>query len=178
MTLTLLLLRHAKSSWDTPGLDDFERPLAPRGIKAAPMMGAAIVRQKLVPALILCSTSVRTRETLALMLPQLAPARPEVVYEDALYLATTSDLLERIRCLPDTRRRVMLVGHNPGMHGAALALAGHGARKDVAALAIKFPTAALAVLSFPFAHWAAVRPASGTLTRFTTPRTLTADSER
>lgn len=174
MTLTLLLLRHAKSSWDHPGLDDFERPLAPRGREAAPRMAGFIAAAGLLPDLVLCSTAVRTRETLALVLPELGASPPAVRYEDALYLASTSDLVERVRRLDDGDRRVLIVGHNPGMHGAALALAGDGARRDVTALATKFPTAGLAVLEFETRHWRQVRPATGRLARFMTPRLLDA----
>lgn len=174
MTLTLLLLRHAKSSWDDPRLDDFERPLSRRGIRAAPDMGAFIAAAGLAPDLVLCSTAERTRQTLDIVLRELAPPPPEVVYEDGLYLASASDLVERIRGLPRARKRVMLVGHNPGMHGAALALVGEGSRKDISALAFKLPTAGLVVLEFDLDRWSAVRPASGRLVRFATPRTLPA----
>lgn len=183
MTLTLLLLRHAKSGWDNPDLDDIERPLAPRGVEAAPRMGAYIAAAGLKPDLVLCSTAERTRQTLSLMLPHLGEPQPEIDYAPALYLAAASELIERIRTIApppggpgDPRsampRRVMLVGHNPGMHSAAMTLAGSGRRHDITALASKFPTAALAVLTFDSPRWRDVRPASGHLAAFVTPRTL------
>lgn len=174
MTLTLLLLRHAKSSWDTPDMEDFERPLAKRGIAAAPQIGRYIRREGLVPDLVLSSTSVRTRATLALALPEIGAPPPEIHYEDGLYLASAGDILERVRGIGAKARRVLVVGHNPGMHGAALTLVGDGPRKALASLAMKFPTAALAVFDFDLDRWSAVRPATGRLTHFVTPRELAA----
>ena len=172
MTLTLLLLRHAKSGWDDPTLEDIERPLSPRGIQAAPMMGAYIASARLVPDLVLCSSAVRTRQTLALMLPHLGLPSPAVVHEHGLYLAAASELIDRIRAIASGPRRVMIVGHNPGLHAAAMTLAGSGRRHDITALASKFPTAALAVLTFERAAWRDVRPTTGHLAAFVTPRTL------
>ena len=94
--LTLSLLRHAKSSWDDPGLDDLDRPLNERGREAAPRMGHFLARNAVRAGLVLCSTSLRTRQTLDLVLPHLQPA-PSVAYEDALYLAPASVLLKRFR---------------------------------------------------------------------------------
>lgn len=172
MALTLLLLRHAKSGWDDPTREDIARPIAPRGVKAAPEMATHIAALGLVPDLVLCSSATRTRQTLALMLPQWPDAAPTVRTEETLYLAAASEIIDRIRSIPDGPRRVMIVGHNPGLHAAAMALAGTGRRHDITALASKFPTAALAVLTFAHAHWSAVRPTTGHLDRFVTPRTL------
>jgi len=169
---TLLLLRHAKSSWEDPTLEDFERPLSKRGARAAPLIGARLAREKLKPELVLCSPAVRTRATLALVVPELVGAAPEIVYEDALYLATAADLVERLRRLEPRWLRVMIVGHNPGLHAAALSLTGGGARKDIAALATGFPTAALAVLELPGAGWSSLAPASCRLELFVTPKEL------
>ena len=85
---TLFVMRHAKSSWDTMSLPDYDRPLAKRGRKAAPLIGAEIARLGLRPDLILCSGAARTRETLALVLPALGAPPPEIVYDDAIYMAT------------------------------------------------------------------------------------------
>lgn len=170
--LTLMLLRHAKSSWDDPTLEDIERPLSKRGAKAAPQMGVFMAREKLKPDLVLCSRAVRTQGTLALVLPELGPPTPDVRFEDELYLASASDLLVRIRRIEHTCKRLMIVGHNPGFHGLALALIADGARREIAAVATKFPTAALAVLSFRTDAWTDIRPASGRLECFVTPREL------
>ena len=166
---TLVLLRHAKSSWDDPALDDFDRPLSDRGRAAAALMARYLVRHDLRPDAILCSSAVRTQATLNLVLPALRPAKPAVAYEDGLYLASATTLLERIRRAGSHRKCVMLVGHNPGLHDLALLLASNAANNHLAALSVKFPTAALAVLAFEAKDWHDTKAHSGTLTHFTTP---------
>ncbi|MFZ4806938.1 MAG: SixA phosphatase family protein [Hyphomicrobiaceae bacterium] len=171
--LTLTLLRHAKSAWDDPTLDDHERPLAPRGEKAAPMIGRHLARTVTAPDLVLCSTAMRTRQTLALVLLEMSAKPAEILYEDALYLATPSQLRGRLADVATTTGHVMMVGHNPGLHALALELTGTGPKRAVVQLAKKFPTAALAVIDFPeAAAWADVHPATGTLRTFVAPRDL------
>ncbi len=169
--LTLSLLRHAKSSWDDGSLEDFERPLAKRGESAAPRMGAFMAEQGLAPQLILCSPAVRARQTLDLVLPHLAGG-PTVVYEDNFYLAAPSVLLARLRKIEGKVSHVMIVGHDPGMQGLAVELAGDGDAGMLQALAVKFPTAGLAVIRFKARSWAKVGPGRGRLELFTTPKTL------
>lgn len=169
--LTLLLLRHAKSSWDDPELEDFERPLAKRGTRAAHQIGALLADEDLKPDLVLCSGAVRTRATLTLLLPALGQPPPEIVYDDDLYLAAPAVILESIRRAGQARR-LMVIGHNPGLHALALSLVGDGSRRDISALATKLPTAALAVIDFDCADWSEARPAAGRLKRYVTPRTL------
>jgi phosphohistidine phosphatase len=170
--LTLFLLRHAKSSWDHPGLDDLVRPLNERGRTAAPLMGRYMARHHLVPELVLCSASVRTRATLDLIKPALGVATPEVAYEDGLYLASATDLMARLRSVSPRWPRVLMIGHNPGFHDLAVKLTGTGERKAIAALTAKFPTAALAVLTFEATSWAKTCPGSGRLVHFMTPALL------
>jgi phosphohistidine phosphatase len=169
--LTLSLFRHAKSSWDDPALKDFDRPLAQRGQEAAPRMGAYMASQGIAPELILCSPSVRTRQTLDLVLPHLLGG-PTVSYTEAFYLASTSTLLKRVRQIEGKVKHVMIVGHDPGIHGLALELAGEGNRDDLKALARKFPTAGLAVLSFNLRDWSDVKPGTARLDLFMTPKRL------
>src|SRR5919106_5641327 len=111
--LTLSLLRHTKSSWADRELEDRDRPLAKRGTKAAGAMGAFIGKEGLRPDLILCSGSVRTRATLALVLPELGTPEPQVVYDDVLYMAKPAALLRRGQGGKKDTRPVMLVGHKP-----------------------------------------------------------------
>lgn len=170
--LTLLLLRHAKSSWDNPLADDFDRPLAERGRQAAPSMGRYIARHHLEPDLILCSSAERTQQTLELVRPILPGAEPAVRYEDDLYLATASNLLGHLKRLPPRWKRVMLVGHNPGLHDLAVMLAGDGEAAGLRAMAQKFPTAGLAVITFEASQWSQVAARTGTLISFVTPRGL------
>lgn len=169
--LTLSLLRHAKSSWSEARLKDFERPLNERGRKAAPRMGAFMARRGLVPDLILCSSAVRARETLDLVLPRLKAA-PAVVYEDALYLASSATMLKRLHKVPAEIGHAMVVGHNPGLNSLALELLGAGAEADWEALAEKLPTGGLVVIAFDVAGWSKVKRRAGRLELFTAPKRL------
>lgn len=170
--LTLMLLRHAKSSWDGPALDDFERPLAKRGIKAAPQIGCWIATHGLAPDLVLCSGAIRTRATLALLLPELAAQPAKIAYDDALYLAAPADLMDTVRRIRPPARTALVVGHNPGLHALALSLTRGGAKPELAALAQGFPTAALAVLRFHTKHWQDVGHGSAELAHFVSPKQL------
>ena len=169
--LTLLLLRHAKSDWSTPGLDDHERPLNVRGTKAAPVMGRYINKKGLKPDLVLCSDSVRTQATLALVLPELGPPPPQVIYDQALYLARPDTILNVVHDnAGDQAKSVMVISHNPGLHALALTLVGDGDKKGLRQLAMKFPTAALAEITFDTGYWSEVAPTTGHLKSFVTPR--------
>jgi phosphohistidine phosphatase len=171
----LVLLRHAKSSWDDPSLDDFDRPLAPRGAKAAPRMATYLKKKHLRPDLVLCSAALRTVQTWQLVSDVLG-GEPEVKFLRGLYLGTPSRLLEAVRRAPDGAACVMLIGHNPGMEGLAVALAGPRSKeKALARLRSKFPTAALAEIEFETQTWAEIERGQGRLRRFVCPRDLKAD---
>jgi phosphohistidine phosphatase len=167
---TLHLLRHAKSSWDAPRLDDHDRPLSGRGRKAAPAMGEWMAAHGVAPELILVSTAKRTQETLKAILPSLRD-KPDVESEETLYLATADELLARLRRLPASRREVMLIGHNPGLHELALLLAQAGEGVDHQRLKEKFPTAALASLESP-GTWSSLKPGSMRLVRCIRPENV------
>ncbi len=169
---TLLLLRHAKSSWDDPTLEDFDGPLAPRGRKAAPLMACYLKKMGLRPDLVLCSPAARARQTWSLV-SQSLDSKIEVKDMRGLYLAAPSRLLEAIRRASDAARCVMLVGHNPGMEHLAMALAGPSSDPTaLAKLHAKFPTAALAEFEFDAATWRNVAQGAGRLTRFIRPKDL------
>ena len=142
---TLLLLRHAKSSWDDPTLSDFERPLAPRGMKAAPRMGRYLREHDLLPDIVLCSAAMRTRQTWALVSAELR-SEAEVRFQRSLYLGDPAHLLMEIHVQLDSADTLLLIGHNPGIETLARRLAGSGPPDDLDRMASKFPTAALAVL--------------------------------
>ena len=163
---TLLLLRHAKSSWDEPDLEDRERPLAPRGRRDAAALGARLARRGPAPGLVLCSPSQRTRETLALLdLPRKTPVR----FEAALYLASAETLLRRLRRLPSRARSVLVIAHDPGLDHLARLLVGAGRPKALERLARGFVTGALAELRIP-SGWRELEAGSAFLERFTRPR--------
>jgi phosphohistidine phosphatase len=165
----LLLLRHAKSDWGNPGLDDFDRGLAPRGRRAAPCMGRYLQAQGLEPDLVLCSSAGRAKETLELVLTALA-STPQISYLKTLYLAPPSRLLTILRRQSPKTGRLLLIGHNPGLQHLALELAGPRRGAAARSLAEKYPTAALA--RFEVADWAQLGAAPAKLVEFVRPRDL------
>ncbi len=158
----LLLLRHAKSSWDDPALADHDRPLAARGRKASKLIGAHLRREQIEISLVLCSSARRARETLELVAPS-----GEVRIERELYGASADELLERLHRVPDEVAEVMLIGHNPAFQDLAVALVGAGS--ELASR--KFPTGALATLMFT-GPWRALEHGHAELAAFVTPREL------
>lgn len=168
----LLLQRHAKSSWADPELDDHARPLNARGIRDAPRVARAIAAAGLVPDAVLCSDAVRTRATLALMLSAWPDAKPAITFDPALYLGEPAAILEAIGRVPASAATVMVIGHNPGLHALALSLTGAGERRQVAELAARFPTCALAAFEFDREGWQRLQPASGRLIHLVFPKLL------
>jgi phosphohistidine phosphatase len=165
----LYLLRHAKSSWDEPQLPDHDRPLAPRGRKAATRMASHLRDEGIAPAVVLCSSAVRARETLQRIAPALGPD-VSALDEPELYGAGPAELLERLRRLPDALGSALVIGHNPGLQLLALSLAGTGA--DRSRLEEKLPTGALAALAADVPVWAELGPGTAVLTAFVVPREL------
>jgi len=175
----LLLLRHAKSAWDNKALPDQDRPLSPRGRRAASLMRQAMRDLGLAPDLVLLSPSQRTRETLEALEPW--DEAPLIEPVDRLYLATAPQLLEVLRGVAETVRSVMLIAHNPGMHELAMLLVGprgaaarHGHERDIERLTAGYPTAALAEFGIA-GPWQHLDSGGGQLIRFLRPRDLPQD---
>ena len=166
MTLTLLLIRHAKSDWGDPSLPDHERPLNARGRRDAPRMGLWIAQEGLAPPEALGSDALRTRETLDLMRPAWAPS-PIVGHRRALYHATPEVMLAVLE--EAEAPRVALVGHNPGIGALAGLLArrapDHPRWDD-------YPTAAVAALAFEAASWGRIGAGRGEVLAFAVPGDL------
>ncbi len=160
----LHLLRHAKSDWADEGLEDHQRPLAPRGIKAARLLAHHLTKTHLMVDLVLCSTARRTRETLELLRPALGEA--EISFEKDLYGAGPDEVEKRLRRLPRKVASLLVVGHNPGIEVLASLLLppdegpGH------------FPTGAMASLRLPISDWTTLREGGAELTSFWTPKEL------
>lgn len=170
--LKLLLLRHAKSSWDDLDHTDHQRPLNKRGIKAAPKVGAFIASTGITPKLILSSTANRARQTTQLVSEQFG-AEIETRFIDDLYsFSGFHTPLNVIRSNCDTQSPVLLVGHNPTMEELAGELTGAGSSSARALMYQKYPTAALAEIDFNIPKWADLQTGIGTLIRFTRPRDL------
>lgn len=168
---TLLLLRHAKSSWDQPALADVDRPLAARGQRAVPLVATYLKEHGWTPDLVLCSHAERVRQTWQLMTPILGEAIACKTLK-TLYLGAPSRLLEAVRRADDGRQTLMMIGHNPGLGRLAVDLSGSGPGKVLARMGDKFPTAGLAVIGFEVEHWADVAPGVGRLEAFVRPKDL------
>ena len=165
----LHLLRHAKSSWDDPGLRDRDRPLAPRGRKATKRIARWAAEHEVRPQLVVSSSAVRARETLQGVLAGLG--EPDVWIEPTLYAASAQTLLARAWALPDEVDEAMLVGHNPGLGDLLLLLAEPGELRERAEA--KVPTGALATLETDVASWSELEPGAAHLVAFVVPRDLT-----
>lgn len=164
----LHILRHAKSSWDDPSLADHERPLAPRGEKAVLRIAEHVESEGIAPELVLCSTALRVRQTLAALLPVLA-GDVEIRLEDALYGAGIHEVLTRLRAIDDSVGSVLVIGHNPTLHELALTLTGRGDALE------RFPTGALASVAFT-SSWPDLAEGGAELEGFFVPRTPRATS--
>jgi phosphohistidine phosphatase len=168
-TKQLLVLRHAKSSWDDPGLDDHDRPLAPRGRRAVALIAKYLRANSIQPGLVLCSSTRRTQETL-----EGIKLGGEHVIEPELYGASATGLIERLRRVPKEVGSVMLIGHNPAVQTLVLLLAtgaDRGAGGELSEVQLKFPTAALATLTVECA-WSELGPGSAKLISFVRPKRL------
>jgi phosphohistidine phosphatase len=167
----LLLLRHAKSSWDDASVPDRDRPLNKRGLRAAAAMRTAMCNLGLAPDVVLVSTARRTMETLDALEPW--DDTPLIEPMDSLYLASPMQLLAALHNVAETVRSVLMIGHNPGMHDLALSLVGAKTPASDAerALAAGFPTGALAEFVVAGSWWD-LREGGGRLVRFLTPRML------
>jgi len=170
----LILLRHAKSSWDQPDLADSERPLSKRGERSAPLMGQLMAREGYRPDRVLCSAAKRTLQTAKRVV---AALDSELAIEELeeLYMATPREILTTLVDCAGIANSVLVIGHNPGLGDLATWLASEGDSGDLARLRDKFPTAALAVIDLPIEQWrdlsdTAVDNWSGRLVRFATPK--------
>ena len=166
----LILFRHAKSAWPA-GVPDHERPLAKRGQRTAPVMGAFLDRERLLPDLALISTARRAIETSELAL---AATGREIFWkeEPRLYDAPANALLTIVRETPAEIQTLMLVGHNPGMETFAVELVGNGPEPHLSRLREKFPTAGVAVIDFDTDDWTGIDHGRGALARFETPKSI------
>lgn len=172
--LRLFLLRHAKSAWPA-GILDVDRPLAPRGRKAAVLMGDYLKDEGLLPDLVLVSPARRTQETWELVQPALG----DIAYhpEPRIYEARASGLLTILQEADPAKRKLLMIGHNPGFEDLAKMLIGDGTQEDCLRLGRKYPSAGLVVIDFACKTWADVEAHGGRLERFVTPKTLGAGED-
>jgi phosphohistidine phosphatase len=167
----LALLRHAKSSWDDPALDDFNRPLNDRGWKAARRMGRELKHRDMRFDLVLASTAARVRETIDGVQEKFDFGAP-IQFEPTMYGASAESLLSIVRALPETVHKALLVGHNPGLERLLVELTrddAGGLRQRVAG---KYPTGALAVVELPAHRWGEIAPGKGKIVELILPKEL------
>ncbi|MBB5914515.1 phosphohistidine phosphatase [Nocardia transvalensis] len=163
MVRTLILMRHGKSSYP-PGVDDHERPLAPRGRREAGLAGDWLRDTQPPIDAVRCSDSVRTRETLAA-----TGITAPVEYERSIYDAPPHALIDLVQLVDDDVQTLLVIGHAPGMPWTAWELAANRDSAPATELSRKFPTSALAVLEFD-RPWVRADPGTGELVRFHVPR--------
>jgi phosphohistidine phosphatase len=160
---TVILLRHAKSSWDSPASSDFQRPLNSRGIRDAPRIGAWIAEQGLRPDWVLCSAATRAQETLDGLQTTL-DLDANITITNDLYLAPPKTVIELLSQVDDSVECSLVIAHNPGMEGLLWGLCGTDN---------SMPTCALAVIELPIDSWMAIDlNCQGTLQHYITPRAL------
>jgi phosphohistidine phosphatase len=166
---TLTLLRHAKSGWDDPVKRDFDRPLNPRGRRAARTIGREMRSLGLSFDRVIASPATRVVQTIEEVEQSFGPILP--AYDERIYLASLSTLVQLVHETADSAERLLLVGHNPGMEELTLFLAGCDGPLR-AEVEIKYPTGTLAEIRLPVAHWRDVAEEQGTIMRFIRPRDL------
>lgn len=160
---TLLLMRHAKSSWKDDQLNDHERPLKKRGRKDAKRMAKIIEKNQLIPELILSSSAVRAAETVDIIAENLG-FDGEIIYSDALYMGEPDDFIESLKTLDNEVEKVMIVAHNPGMEAYLQIIDG-----EIEAM----PTGGLGYLVLSLDDWNSISfETMGDLIGFWTPKSL------
>lgn len=167
--MRLILLRHAKSSWDDLSLDDHDRPLAPRGLRASSALNEFLAEEGFQADRVVSSTAVRARETARRVLHDLAPPAEEA---RDLYMASAHAIMEVAHEFGDEADTLILVGHNPGMHALAERLARGTGGPDAQRIENKFPTGALAEFEVTADSWPELSTDATRLVRFLRPKDL------
>lgn len=167
----LLLLRHAKAERSDLGMQDLARVLIERGRRDAAKIGAYMAGHALIPDGVVLSPSARTQETWKYAAAAFKRA-PAAISAERLYDATPRDILGVIKDSPASAHTLMLIGHNPGLHEAAVMLIASGDIDARERLHEKLPTSGLVIIDFAFDDWSKLHPQSGRLERFVSPKTL------
>jgi phosphohistidine phosphatase len=167
----LLLLRHAKAERSEPGTQDRARVLIERGRNDAARIGAYMASHALLPDRVVLSPSARTQETWKYLSGAFKPA-PAVISAERLYNAAPRDIIAIIKATPASAHSLMLIGHNPGLHEAAVMLIASGDIDVRERLREGLPTAGLVIIDFAFDDWSKLHPQSGRVERFVSPKSL------
>lgn len=159
---TLIIVRHAKSSWKDPNLDDFDRPLNRRGKQAAPEMGRRLKARGCAPQLLISSPAKRARKTAQVLAEELGYPQKKIVFDSDVYEASNVGLVALLRNIDASIDEAMLVGHNPSVEALSRYLSGTAVEK--------FPTAAASCISLDIARWDELGPGTGRMVFFDYPR--------
>lgn len=165
---TILLMRHAKSDWDDPDLDDFDRPLAKRGLEDAPRMGKALAKLGRLPSRIVSSPARRAIQT-AELFAEGAGWKGKISVDANLYSAPGDAWVRALRALPDDAESALVVAHSPGCEEAAALLLGARTANPV-----RFPTGATLCAEAEIESWSRLRPGGATLQWFLIPKVVKA----
>lgn len=157
----LIFIRHAKSSWSNPLLDDFERPLNKRGEKNAPFMAKVLKQKELTPDLIISSPSIRTKQTLDYFIQEF-DYKGEIIFEKSIYEAPFENLLKVIKNIDDKYKTIFLFGHNPGLNDLVDFLIGNFEEN--------IPTSGVLKLNFDIKKWENLKEKIGILEFFIYPK--------
>lgn len=158
---SLVLIRHAKSSWSNPLLDDFDRPLNKRGIKNAPFMAKMLRKKELKPDLIISSPSIRTKDTLDFFIKEF-DYKKEIIFEKSIYEAPFENLLKVIKNIDDKHKTIFLFGHNPGLNDLTGFLLGEFKEN--------IPTCGVLKIDFDTSKWEDIKEKIGILEFFIYPK--------
>ncbi|MCX6151173.1 MAG: histidine phosphatase family protein [Ignavibacteriales bacterium] len=159
---TLLLVRHAKSSWKESELDDKDRPLNKRGEHDAPIIGKLLMKRKIIPDLIITSPAVRALTTAEIIANELDYSKKKIIINDDVYLASTRELIDVISDIKHEIKTVMLFGHNPGITD----FLNHLCIDKVD----NMPTCSVACIEFEIDSWNNVKNSKGKLKFFEHPK--------
>lgn len=173
----LTLMRHAKSDWDNPDVDDHDRPLNARGLRAAPAISKVLAENYFgagvhgipKPDCIVSSTALRARTTAGFLAAALKFQEDDIDLEPALYEASAGDILEVIQNFPEDFEHTVLVGHNPGMQACAEMLLGYGEEAEEISNLV---TCGTVMLKLRVDFWALAEERSGELVDYLYPAML------
>jgi phosphohistidine phosphatase len=167
----LTVLRHAKSSWDDPDVEDFDRPLNKRGRKAAVLVGSELKRRNVRFDFVVASPAARVRETLEGLFEGYGETL-DVSFDERIYETSEATLLEIVQGLPASSNSPLIVGHNPALERLVVELTHDDDRGFRNTAAKKFPTAAVAVIELRVSGWAEIAAGSGEIADLILPREL------
>ena len=168
---TIFLLRHAKSSWQNHNLDDFDRPLSDRGIKACKKIGKYLKKKNISPDIVYCSTAVRAKQTWELV-NRIVEKKENVLFKKNLYMSDLSNFIEIIKKTKKKFKSLMIVSHNPGIEYLALELSKDKNNEVYKKIYNKYPTGALVIIKYNIDKWNKVDLKKGSLYKFIKPKEL------